>query len=97
MEELLPCARALVPTIPYLLTREVSTGLPTSLVSMALALATGIIIGISAGLNPIRKALKMIFSGLRAAGITFGVGRLASSLIGAEIGKILKPLYDLHT
>jgi len=79
---------ALVPTIPYLFIRDVSMGLFTSLFLTALMLGTtGAIIGISAGLSPLKKASEMIISGLSAAAITFGVGRIASSLLGVELGK----------
>ncbi len=88
---------ALVPTVPYLFIRDMNIGLLTSLFLTALMLGTtGVIIGISAGLSPLKKALEMIFSGLSAAAITFGVGRLASSLLGVELGKNLSKSHKFH-
>jgi len=77
---------AFIPTLPYLLIEKVNLGLSFSLFFTVIALGiTGMLIGLSAGLNPIKKGLEMIFSGLGAATITFGIGKLASSFLGVSI------------
>lgn len=78
---------ALVPLIPYFLGLPMSVGIVSSLCLAGIALAfTGFMVAVSAGLAIKRKIGEMVLAGLGSAAITFAIGRLASIILGVEVG-----------
>jgi len=74
---------ALLPVLPYLFGM---TGLPavivaTVLVGLAL-LATGAVVGLLSGGPPLRRALRQLFIGLAAAGVTYALGLAFGTTVG---------------
>ena len=78
---------AALPLLPYFLGIPVLTAMALSLFTAAAALAvTGSLVALSANLPVKRKAIEMVLLGLGSAAVTFGIGRLASILLGIEVG-----------
>lgn len=78
---------AFIPLLPYFLMLPIFTALPLSFILAALILAmTAFIIAVSADLNVRRKITEMIVAGLGSATLTYGIGKLASILLGIEVG-----------
>ena len=77
---------ALVPLIPYFLLLPIQISIPLSFILAALMLAlTGFLIAISAGLKIKWKMLELIAAGLGSAMLTYGIGKVASILLGIEV------------
>ncbi len=77
---------ALVPLIPYFLMIPVQLSIPLSFILAAIMLGiTGFLIAVSAGLSIKWKMLELICAGLGSAILTYGIGRLASMLLGIEV------------
>jgi len=78
---------ALAPLLPYLFGLPIHISMPLSLLfAGALLGLTGIIIAITAGLTPWKKSVELILAGFSSALATFIIGRLASALLGIELG-----------
>ncbi len=78
---------AFIPLLPYFLMLPIFTALPLSFILAALILAmTAFIIAVSADLNVRRKIMEMVVAGLGSATLTYGIGKLASILLGIEVG-----------
>ncbi len=77
---------AMVPLIPYFLKLPIMVALPLSLALATIMLSiVGFIIALSAGLNIKKKMLELVIAGLGAAAITYGIGVLASTLLGIQV------------
>ena len=78
---------ALVPLTPYFLLLSITLAIPLSFLIAALMLAiTGFIIAVSASLSIKAKMMELVVAGLGSATLTFIVGRIASILLGIEVG-----------
>jgi len=78
---------ALIPLSPYFMGLSVAYSLILSLVLAAIMLSMlGSIIALLAGLSIKYKALELIIGGLGSAAVTYLIGRLASTLLGIEVG-----------
>jgi len=78
---------AFIPLLPYFFMLPITAALPISFIAAGLMLAgAGTIIAITAELSIKRKALELMLAGLGAAAITYGIGVLASILLGIEVG-----------
>ncbi len=67
---------ALVPLVPYLVTRGSGAFLGTLIATAASLLAVGAAISLFTGKNPVRSALRQAMIGALAAGATFLIGKL---------------------
>ncbi len=77
---------ALAPLIPYFLLLPVQLSIPLSFTLAAIMLGiTGFLIAVSAGLSIKWKILELICAGLGSAMLTYGIGRIASILLGIEV------------
>lgn len=67
---------AMVPLVPYLVTRGSGAFLGTLIATAASLLAVGAAISLFTGRNPVRSALRQAMIGALAAGATFLIGKL---------------------
>jgi len=78
---------AFVPLTPYFAMMPVSIALPASFIMAAFMLAVmGFLIAITAELSIKIKVAELILAGLGSATVTFAIGKLASILLGIEVG-----------
>jgi len=78
---------AFVPLTPYFAMMPVSAALPASFIMAAFMLGImGFLIAITAELSIRIKVAELIIAGLGSATVTFAIGRLASALLGIEVG-----------
>ncbi len=78
---------AVVPLIPYFAMLPVIYSLPLSFILAALMMGfTGFVIAITANLKIKAKMIELMLAGLGAATLTFIIGRIASILLGIEVG-----------
>ncbi|ADI31877.1 VIT1/CCC1 transporter family protein [Staphylothermus hellenicus] len=78
---------AIIPLIPYFLRLPIIISLPLSLLFAGLMLSiVGFLIALSAGLNIKKKMIELLIGGLGAAGLTYLIGLIASTLLGINVG-----------
>lgn len=78
---------AFIPLLPYFFMLPITIAIPLSFLFAGLMLATtGFMIAVSAGLSIKTKITELILAGIGSATITFLVGRIASVLLGIEVG-----------
>ena len=78
---------AIVPLIPYYMRLPILLSLPLSFSIAALMLAMmGFVIAVAAEIGIKKKALELVLAGLGSATLTFLIGKLASWLLGIEVG-----------
>ena len=79
-------AGAVVPLIPYFLGLGLKYAVPLSLAFAGILLSfTATIIAILGGLSMKRKVAELLLAGLGSAFLTFGIGKLASALLGVQV------------
>ncbi|MCD6195170.1 MAG: VIT1/CCC1 transporter family protein [Staphylothermus sp.] len=77
----------IIPLIPYYLRAPVLFSLPASFIIAALLLGgMGFVIAVIAEINIKKKMLELILAGIGSATLTFIIGKLASLLLGVEVG-----------
>ncbi len=79
-------AGAVVPLIPYFLGLELRYSVPLSMALAGVLLSfTASIIAILGGLSLRKKVAELLAAGLGSALLTYGIGRLASALLGLQV------------
>jgi len=77
---------AVVPLIPYFLGLGLRYAVPLSLAFAGILLSfTATIIAILGGLSMKREVAELLLAGLGSAFLTFGMGKLASALLGVQV------------
>jgi VIT1/CCC1 family predicted Fe2+/Mn2+ transporter len=76
----------LIPLTPYFFISDIITALIVSILLAVVALAvTGFFVSILAYMPPGKKVGEMILTGVISAAITYGIGKIASDLLGTHV------------
>jgi vacuolar iron transporter family protein len=77
---------ALIPLAPYFFIPDITRAVIVSLLLAILSLAvTGFFVSVIAYVPPGKKVAEMIVTGVVSAAITYGIGKIASDLLGAHV------------